>query len=437
MPDRRYHARAAELFQDTLAPDVLEEVARRSGLIRRRRMVTGTGLFWALMMALGGQRVEYISDVLRTMNAWQGWALRYKPFWNRLATKAFVAFSQDLFRKLSRELTTRVMSRSRGDVVAMFSDIRIDDGSSFAVADGLKRVFPGRFTKVTPAAVELHAHMSVMSDQLLSVSLAPDKEAERKFLPSPHTLPRRSLSLRDRGYVDLEYFAQLEEAEAYLICRAKRDIKPTIVEVLDGLPRRLRRRWTGRSLDALRAKKLRQNLDLLVAWQRPGGTTLTLRLCVRYVPEKRSWTWLLTNLPHAMVDAEAVGQLYRLRWQIELLFKDWKSYANLHAFQTQHPSIAEGFIWASLCAALLKRALAHWAQLSLPSGTRISTRLAAISGPQIMPLVAAWAMSGFKDHGRDGLLQFLVNNALRAHPNRDRRAPSWSLGLRPLVGARA
>jgi len=433
MPDRRYHARVAELFRDTLAPDAIEEVGRRSGLIRRRRMVTGTSLFWALMMALGGQRVEYISDVLRTMNAWQGWALRYKPFWNRLATKAFVAFTEDLFRKLSRELTKRVMSRTHGNVVAMFSDIRIDDGSSFAVADGLKRVFPGRFTKVKPAAVELHAHMSVMSDQLLSVSLAPDKEAERKFLPPPHALPRRSLSLRDRGYVDLEYFAQLDEAEAYLICRAKRDINPTIVEVLDGLPRRLRRRWIGRPLDALRAKKLRQNLDLLVAWQRPDGTALTLRLCVRYVPEKRSWTWLLTNLPHAMVDAEAVGQLYRLRWQIELLFKDWKSYANLHAFQTQHASIAEGFIWASLCAALLKRSLVHWAQLCSPTLGRVSTRLAAISGPQLMPLLAAWAMTGFPENGRAALLYFIANNTMRAHPNRDRGTPLWLLGLRPLA----
>jgi hypothetical protein len=437
MPDRRYHARVAELFRDTVAPDALEEVARRSGLIRRRRTVTGTSLFWALMMALGGQRVEYISDVLRTMNASQGWAVRYKPFWNRLATKAFVAFSQDLFKKLSHELTKRVMSRHQGDVVAMFSDIRIDDGSSFAVADGLKRTFPGRFTKVTPAAVELHAHMSVMSDQLLSVSLAPDKEAERKFLPPPHALPRRSLSLRDRGYVDLEYFAQLEEAEAYLICRAKRDIKPTIVEVLDGLPRRLRRRWIGRSLDALRDKKLRQNLDLLVAWQRPGGATLTLRLCVRYVPEKHAWTWLLTNLPHAMVDAEAVGQLYRLRWQIELLFKDWKSYANLHGFQTQNPLIAEGLIWASLCAALLKRSLVHWAQLCTPALGRVSTRLAAISGPQLMPLLAAWAMTGFPEKGRDALLYFIANNIMRAHPNRDRRTPPWLLGLRPLANVRA
>jgi hypothetical protein len=46
----------------------------------------------------------------------------------------------------------------------------------------------------------------------------------------------------------------------------------------------------------------------------------------------------------------------------ELCFKEWKSYANLHPFDTANPHIAEGLIWASLCAAVLKRFLAHAAQ---------------------------------------------------------------------------
>ena len=435
MPPQRYHG-VDQLFRDALAPSTLEAIARSSGLIRRKRIVTGSGLFWALMMALGGQRVEYISDVLRTMNAWQGWSIRYKPFWNRLASRAFVAFTKTLFGRLCRELTVRAMARRRADVVSMFSDILIDDGSSFAVADGLKKVFPGRFTKIKPAAVELHAHMSITSDQVLSVSLAPDKEGERQFLPAPETLPRGSLSLRDRGYVDLDYFARLHEVGAYLICRARTDINPTIVEVVSGLPTHLRRRWKGRRLKELRDKKLRQNLDLLVSWPRPHGHHLELRLCVRYIPERRSWTWLLTNLPIDMVDADNVGLLYRLRWQVELVFKDWKSYANLHGLQTEHPSIAEGFIWASLCAAFLKRATAHWAQLSMAVG-HISTRLAAVCGPQIMPILADWATTGFRRSGRAALLYFIANNAQRAHPNRDQLTAARRLGLRPLHFAHA
>ena len=70
-------------------------------------------------------------------------------------------------------------------------------------------------------------------------------------------------------------------------------------------------------------------------------------------------TRLCTNLPRTPFSAALVGRLYRFRWQIELCFKEWKSYANLHKFDTANPHIAAGLIWASLCAAILKRFLAH------------------------------------------------------------------------------
>ena len=51
-----------------------------------------------------------------------------------------------------------------------------------------------------------------LNDNLISVVLAPDKEAERQFLPPAKSLPARSLSLRDRGYIDLNYFDALGQS---------------------------------------------------------------------------------------------------------------------------------------------------------------------------------------------------------------------------------
>jgi hypothetical protein len=423
--------RAAALFRKTLSPAALDEIARGCRFVQRQRTVTACSVFWALMTTLGAHPTQYISDVLRSLNAQQGWSLRYKPFWDRLAKRAFSVFMKTLFERLCREMTMRVLGAQGGSVANCFSDILMDDGSSFAIADGLRNVFPGRFTKATPAAVELHAHMSLMSGNIRRVTLAPDKEAERPFLPPASSLPRRSLSLRDRGYVDLDYFEALSERQAYLICRATNELNPTIVEVLSGLPKRLAKKWVGQRLQELRKKNLRHDLDLRVSWLRRGGTTIELRLCIRYVPEKKSWTWLLTNLPRTFA-ASSVGQLYRLRWQIELLFKDWKSYASLHALQTEHPAIVEGFIWASLCAAFLKRSLAHWAQL-VSEGRAISTRIAAQAGAQILPRLALFAMRGFRVTRLSEILLFLVNNAVRTHPERQKRSHAHALGLRDLL----
>jgi hypothetical protein len=422
-------SQASALFKKTLAAEELETLAHETRFVQRRRMVTAASVFWAFMVALGAQRMEYISDVLRTLNAREGWSMRYKPFWNRLAKPAFRDFMKALFVKLCSELAVQVLDRRTRSSAKYFSAIYADDGSSFAVADGLRAAFPGRFTKLTPAAVELHARMSLLSDELVSVTLAPDKEAERQFLPPARSLPARSLSLRDRGYIDLRYFEELKQAQAFLICRARTDMNPTIVEVR-GMPRRASRKWRGRPLQELHKSKLRKNLDLTVSWKRPNGRTIELRLVIRYVPEKKSWTWLLTNLPVDRFDGDTVAQLYRLRWQIELVFKDWKSYANLHALQSEQASIVEGFIWASLCAALIKRSLAHWAQLVYGQHA-ISTRIAAMAGAQLLPRLAQWAHKNFRLALFEEILLFLTNNAARTHPERDRRSPAYQLGLRP------
>ena len=59
--------------------------------------------------------------------------------------------------------------------------------ASFALKQQLRDVFPGRFTTSEPAAVELHATYSGFSDEVCTVQLAPDKEAERQFLPAAAT----------------------------------------------------------------------------------------------------------------------------------------------------------------------------------------------------------------------------------------------------------
>jgi hypothetical protein len=431
MPKRNCHIeRERALFRSILCNTAIEQLARETRFAQRRaRVASSTSVLWALLLAVGGQLTRYISDVLRTLNAREGTTLRYKPFWNRLARPGFPAFTKALFQQLCCSLTTRVLERQAGGVASRFSDILVDDGSSFAVADGLDDVFPGRFTKIKPAAIELHGHMSLLTGNMKHVTLAPDKEAERQFVPAADELPANSLTLRDRGYIDTRYFAALEDRKtpAYLICRSRNDINPVIVDVLEGLPRRGARKWKGKRLHQLAVKKLRQDLELLVEFTLPRKRLLRLRLIIRYIPEKHSWTWLLTNVPDD-IDANAIGTLYRLRWQIELVFKDWKSDANLHAFQSEQRYIVEGLIWASLCAAFLKRAIAHWAQLI--TGKRVSVRLAAMSGAQLMPLLARWASSRFSPERLEDILAFVLNNALITHPERVPRTPMALIGLR-------
>jgi len=117
MPPSALHIqRARTHLGGVLAAKTLDAVARKTGLVRRERLVTASALFWSFMVTLGAQRMEFISDVLRTLNAREGWALRYKPFWNRLAQPAFARFMKAMFMLLCREVATRVMTGAKGSV---------------------------------------------------------------------------------------------------------------------------------------------------------------------------------------------------------------------------------------------------------------------------------------------------------------------------------
>jgi IS4 transposase len=65
----------------------------------------------------------------------------------------------------------------------------------------------------------------------------------------------------------------------------------------------------------------------------------------------------VTNLPRGSVPAADIVGLYRLRWQIELLFKELKSYCNLKKFSTENEPIVKTLIYANFITVLLKRLL--------------------------------------------------------------------------------
>jgi len=81
----------------------------------------------------------------------------------------------------------------------------------------------------------------------------------------------------------------------------------------------------------------------------------------------------------------------------------------------------EGLIWASLCAAALKRTLAHAGQRSNAS-IPISNHIVAMCGPHILPALLRAALCSFRGLERtlEHIFHDLSNNAAREHPKRDR-----------------
>lgn len=411
-----------------LSVEEVNQLGRDTGQSQRLRTVTPHRLFLAVVAALAGAKVESLADLLREFNHQNGVTVAYKAFYNRLAHAGFAEFMQQMFARLLTTLSVRTLSAQGDAAVARFKDIVIHDGSSFALKPKLSDAFPGRFTAIEPAAVELHATYSGFRDEVTAVQLAADSEGERRFLPDPSTLTDR-LFLADRGYPSIDYFEAVAEHGGAFVVRLTRTHDPWVRAAwVDGnrvaLPKPVR-------LARLVTRHRGHCLDLDVEYQR-GRRLVGFRVVV--VPGyEKTMTRLCTNLPRTPFTLDLVTRLYRFRWQVELLFKEWKSYANLHEFDTANEHIAAGLIWASLCAAVLKRFLAHAAQRvgAVPMSTR---RVAMCARHVIDDLAAALLAGGALLPALRRGLAYLLANARRANPRRDRATGRLRARLR-LVGA--
>ena len=73
-----------------------------------------------------------------------------------------------------------------------------------------------------------------------------------------------------------------------------------------------------------------------------------------------AWTLYITNVPEPMLRWREVVVLYRVRWQIELLFKLWKSHNHLATHRSTDPVRQLVELYARLIAVMVQ----HWLLLS-------------------------------------------------------------------------
>jgi Transposase DDE domain len=424
----------ADKFQWVFSEPLLNACGTEAKFCRRQRIITPFRLGLALTATCASQPVETLADFHRGFNALWGTTITYKAFYNQVAKSRFADFARTMTSRLIGDMTLKVLGFAKGRAFAEFRHIVLQDGSSCAIHDGLREVFPGRFKVVKPAAVELHTTMDLLCDTPTTVVLPPDTTSEQAFLPEPASL-RASLLLADRGYLDLHYLRRLQDAGGFFIIRAKAGMNPQVVEAFREDGKRLRS-LRNKPLKAIHAKlPKRQRVELVVEWQ-VEEHPLRLRLLISWNRQTKEFCYLLTNLPAQRYPLDMSYRAYKWRWQVELLFKEWKSYANLHAFDTANPAIVEGMIWTAIAATALKRFLAHMTQLLLE--VPMSTRKVAMCAVHVLGRIVQALKTGDVAGLYDAIvaaIMYLACHAQRAHPKRDRHTGRSQLGLEPLFGS--
>ena len=225
-----------------------------------------------------------------------------------------------------------------------FARILVQDSSTIKLNEKLAGVYPGGANQhgPTPGVLRLQAIFDLLSQRWVSFALSPYVRNDQKA--SPDLLPlvqKNDLVLRDLGCFAVRVLEQIVQRGAFFLSRFY--FRTSIFD-LEGHPINLLKLLRQKeNLDQwVRLGQQEKMLVRLVAFRAPARVANERRRQARahlknrcqlskaYL-ELQNWTLFLTNVPVEVLSARQVMELYGQRWQIEIIFKAWKSHFHLEA----------------------------------------------------------------------------------------------------------
>ncbi len=339
--------------------------AEENGLIQRQGgKVTGENLAQTLVFGWW-QKPEASLDELCGMGAAVGLDISVQGLnqrWNK-RTADFLAGL--LTRMASNQIAGEAVEQAMLD---RFTHVYLEDSSIVALADELEEQWRGCGGNGPDSAVKLQTRLELRRGQLDGPHLVDGRVHDRLASEAHPTIEPGALRITDLGFWKLSDWEQATLTESYWLSRLKSSTHFFVnqqewtaadwchqlkgdefeVDILLGkvaqVPVRLIGRRVPAEVSAERRRKLKQTA------YKKGQTLSAARLALA------DWTLFVTNAPVSLLSVDDVFILYRLRWQIELLFKLWKSHGHIDKSRSDNA-------WRQLCelyAKLIAMLLQQW-----------------------------------------------------------------------------
>lgn len=379
--------RIAGLLQSSFGP-LAEQAGRQSQVIVRQRKFTASTLAQSFILALLAKPTANAEDIA-SMATSVGVDVTHQAVQQRYSP-ALAKF----FRVLFSKMTCQIMCSDTklAPLLARFTSVTLLDSSVIQLPESMAEEFPGcgGTNGSCAAAVKLQTELELGSGQLRCVQLepgkSPDQATDRQHIA--HT--KGSLRIADLGYFSLAVLRAIAGCGAYFLSRVQYvvtiEIENERHSLIDWLVKE-----NNNAVDQMVLLGTRSQLACrLIAWRVPGEIASRRREKLRKrmkrdgrTPSQKAlaacdWNFLITNAGIEKLSLEEAIVLYRCRWQIELLFKRWKSYCQIDLFDSHDDVISMSRFWIRLCAALLQHWLLTfigWSSDSTLSFAKIAKRL--------------------------------------------------------------
>jgi hypothetical protein len=366
------HAALNDLFGDTA-----RRLAKETDFCQRERRLTGPVFAKSLVFCLLGQAAPSLEDFKDFASQHLGAHVTYKAFDERFGEASADFLAALLGEALGRCFTAR---SALLPLLRRFNGVYLRDASTLSLPDCLAELFPGRKGKrgEPAAALKLVLEMEVRTGQFTELGVMPALDNDKTSAVAAKPLPAGSLLLEDMGFLRGGRLQEYVTQGVYFLTRVpywtavfvkKRFGKG--FERLDVLAwlRRAKGSSLSRRVRAFNDQKLALRLLAVrvpeeVAQKRREGVRKDAKSRGRQLSQRKldlcEWNVLLTNAPEALISAGEGWELRRVRWQVELVFKVFKSVGGLEKTQAR----SRWRVLTELYAKLLAQVVQRWVQLA-------------------------------------------------------------------------
>lgn len=377
----------AQQLQHHFSPTQLEELARKAGFVQRKSKYTAQDLVSLCVFLNDHVSMTPLTRLCSQLDASNHLSMSAEGLNQRFNPSA-VAFLQTLFSALLQEKISTSFSLPC-ECNSYFYRIRILDSTVFQLPDPYADRYQGSGGSSHTAGMKIQLEYELKTGEFLQVEVGPGKNNDGLYgSKRAKTVEMNDLCIRDLGYFCLEDFEEIEQRGAFYVSRLKLNVRvyeqnKEVEQFKDG---RIKKQSLYKEIDLeaimnrLQSGEMVELPEVYLGLYKKFRTRLLIcklteeqtqkRLLMRAKQEKKkNMTYkertkrlsainiYMTNAPDIYLKKEHVHDLYSLRWQIEILFKTWKSIFHIDRCKPIKTERFECHVYGQLIAILLNSSL--------------------------------------------------------------------------------
>jgi len=332
---------------DFFNPAFIENLGRKSGFVQRKSKLTTYSFLNLVLFAHQPGRKLSLLDLVGELYQHFGLSFTKQSLQNRFNHKAV----RLLKAVLSHLLNLHIPSDIDKGIYERFNRVRIKDSTRFALPERYAERYQGYggVTNFSAAMISIQYEYDLLSgtpmDARLTSGLSNDQSDSRDHT---HDIAEGDLFIRDLGYCTADYMKKIDQNGAFFVNRLAPQIKiyyadqPDKELDLKACVKKLKRYnlpyleyhvLLGKEAK-LAARLILSCVDQQTYQKRIKKTQKQARSYGHQVSDnfrnRAKLNLFVTNTEADDLPAQHVQPTYSLRWQIELIFKVWKSQARIN-----------------------------------------------------------------------------------------------------------